>query len=223
MREDNERRCDVPGCGRAHKSRGYCATHYAQWFRNAPIRAEIRMRDSSPPLECTEPGCSHPPQGRGLCQMHYMRFLRHGHTKDTDCTRERKTCGIEGCDNHFYAKGMCHLHYMRKRKLAEKFDMTPAQFDEMLAAQGGGCAICKGVTTRTNWRSGKPDALVVDHDHETGATRGVLCSACNRAIGMLGDDPARLRAAADYLDRHASRADSIAIILGAAKPPDRLN
>jgi hypothetical protein len=51
------------------------------------------------------------------------------------------------------------------------------------------CAIC-----------GASDQLVGDHDHDTGAARGILCRNCNLAIGNMGDDPARLRAAARYLE-----------------------
>lgn len=45
------------------------------------------------------------------------------------------------------------------------------------------------------------DRLVVDHDHETMKIRGVLCHWCNVALGMTKDDPDRLRALADYLER----------------------
>ena len=55
------------------------------------------------------------------------------------------------------------------------------------------CAMCGGTPTRAEgWH--------VDHDHETGGIRGVLCSRCNHAIGLLDEDPQRLRAAADYLE-----------------------
>lgn len=69
----------------------------------------------------------------------------------------------------------------------------------MLEAQGGVCAICKGPETKPNAKY-----LAVDHDHATGAVRGLLCNNCNRAIGLLGDDAERLIAGADYLRGEAS-------------------
>jgi hypothetical protein len=45
------------------------------------------------------------------------------------------------------------------------------------------------------------EALCVDHDHETGRIRGVLCRRCNRSIGQLGDTPEHLQRALDYLLR----------------------
>lgn len=65
----------------------------------------------------------------------------------------------------------------------------------MLRAQGGRCA--------TGHQGSEP--LVVDHDHETGRVRGLLCSGCNCGIGLLGDDPAVCRAAAAYLRRARNR------------------
>lgn len=79
--------------------------------------------------------------------------------------------------------------------LKRKFGITPEQYDEMLAAQGGVCALC-GRTPRDDI------SLHVDHDHRTGVIRKLLCFQCNNALGDLGDDPDLLRAAADYLDAH---------------------
>lgn len=64
----------------------------------------------------------------------------------------------------------------------------------LLWAQSGRCPIC------LDWFG---TALRVDHDHTTGRVRGLLDDACNMALGHMGDDPALLRAAADYLRRHA--------------------
>ena len=64
----------------------------------------------------------------------------------------------------------------------------------MLAEQGGLCAIC-----------GVAPAAHVDHDHETGAVRALLCFNCNGGLGQFKDDPAVLRAAAGYVEEHRRR------------------
>ena len=66
----------------------------------------------------------------------------------------------------------------------------------MLAAQGGGCAICGGQQTT----KGKNE-LSVDHCHTTGMVRGLLCNKCNQALGLSDDEPGRLRMMADYIER----------------------
>jgi hypothetical protein len=72
--------------------------------------------------------------------------------------------------------------------------VTPEQYDEMLSAQGGTCAICEQVD-----HLGR--RLAVDHDHETGEVRGLLCGRCNTMLGQMNDDPELLRRAASYLER----------------------
>ena len=76
-----------------------------------------------------------------------------------------------------------------------KFGITVEQYEEMLEAQGGGCAIC-GRAPRSDI------SLHVDHDHEGGEVRGLLCFPCNQALGLMGDEPSRCVAAATYLDAH---------------------
>ncbi len=73
------------------------------------------------------------------------------------------------------------------------YGLEPGQFDAMLAAQGGGCAICHEPA------SSDGRGLHVDHDHETGRVRGLLCNSCNHGLGKFRDDPALLRAAIKYL------------------------
>lgn len=83
----------------------------------------------------------------------------------------------------------------RRRHLADKYGITEHEYDDLLARQGGGCAICKAEVAQADGRR-----LAVDHCHETGQVRGLLCGNCNRAIGLFGDDPAVLRSAAKYLE-----------------------
>lgn len=198
--------CSVDGCSLPHKARGYCAVHYQQWMRGAPVVAEIRRRDRTPHEHCSEEGCVEPVKAKGLCDAHYARLLRYGHTRYRDRKRPPKECSVAGCDSHMYAGGLCNLHYMRKRTLRKEFGLTLAQFDAMLAAQDGRCAICGTTETRANWRSTKPEALAVDHDHATNAVRGLLCNSCNRGLGLFADSADRLHAAAAYLEHHAALA-----------------
>ncbi|WP_338703524.1 endonuclease VII domain-containing protein [Streptomyces sp. Q6] len=80
----------------------------------------------------------------------------------------------------------------RQGHLKRHYDLTEADRDEMIASQVGVCVICR-----------KAPAVHVDHCHETGRVRGVLCFNCNSAIGKLGDDPGAVRRAADYLEGNA--------------------
>jgi Recombination endonuclease VII len=88
---------------------------------------------------------------------------------------------------------------MRVITLAKTYGMTADEYDAMLAAQGGVCAICGKAERAPRIRATRQ--LSVDHDHKTGVVRGLLCSACNRAIGLIGDDMEVLRNALAYLVR----------------------
>lgn len=62
------------------------------------------------------------------------------------------------------------------------------------------CEICEKEETVT--RGGRIRRLTIDHNHETGQIRGVLCARCNTAIGLVFENPETLRAAADYIERY---------------------
>jgi hypothetical protein len=79
-----------------------------------------------------------------------------------------------------------------RRKTLGRHNLTVEDYQQMFSEQGGLCAIC-----------GNPPgerALCVDHDHVTGKVRGLLCDACNRALGVFQDDVALLLAATKYLE-----------------------
>ncbi|OMQ16050.1 hypothetical protein A7K94_0205190 [Modestobacter sp. VKM Ac-2676] len=83
----------------------------------------------------------------------------------------------------------------RTYHLKRRYGITAEQPEAMLVAQNGLCALC-----------GEAPAVHVDHDHSTGAVRDLLCFNCNGGLGQFRDDPDLLRAAAEYVERHAERA-----------------
>lgn len=74
----------------------------------------------------------------------------------------------------------------------------------MLEAQEGVCAICGKPETKPNAKY-----LAVDHNHETGVIRGLLCNNCNRALGLLGDNVETLQNAINYLLKHERNNNSM--------------
>jgi hypothetical protein len=84
--------------------------------------------------------------------------------------------------------------YRKLSHLARKYGMTQTDWDAMYAAQGGVCAICK-----VPGRVGKHGKLAVDHCHNTGRIRGLLCTPCNISIGILGETPEQWEVVHRYL------------------------
>lgn len=82
----------------------------------------------------------------------------------------------------------------KNRQLKHKYGITMDDYEALLAEQDCKCGVC-GVDLSTVKRS------CIDHSHTTGKVRGVLCGHCNLGIGHLRDDPERLRAAIEYLER----------------------
>lgn len=83
-----------------------------------------------------------------------------------------------------------HYHKHLKRK----YGMDPETFYEMLAAQGGRCAICRSRHANTQKKR-----LNVDHCHETGQIRGLLCDGCNNGLGHFKDNIDSILRAVSYL------------------------
>ena len=78
---------------------------------------------------------------------------------------------------------------------------SPEEMERFAADHGDLCDVC-GEPDTTHRKATWTQGLTFDHDHVTGARRGMLCSSCNLGLGNFGDDPERLRAAADYIERH---------------------
>lgn len=88
-----------------------------------------------------------------------------------------------------------YVERSRWKHLTAKYGVTRERYEAMLVAQGGRCAICAGS------EPGGKGKWHVDHNHATGAVRGLLCLRCNAGLGLFGDDTERLAAAIAYLSQ----------------------
>lgn len=86
-------------------------------------------------------------------------------------------------------------------KIVMSHGLTLDEYRALLDAQGHRCAVC-GRGDESWWtarRDTNRDGWHIDHDHETGKVRGILCPSCNLMLGYAKDNPVTLRAAIDYL------------------------
>lgn len=95
------------------------------------------------------------------------------------------------------------LQYRRKY-IEREFGIKYEQYDQMLEEQKGVCAICGCSETKPNAKY-----LAVDHNHETGIVRGLLCNNCNRALGLLKDNKEILQNAIKYLEKYERSNSSV--------------
>ncbi len=84
-----------------------------------------------------------------------------------------------------------------------RFGITQEDYNEMFSRQNGVCAICG--QPETAMRKGKLIHLAIDHDHKTGTVRELLCSKCNKALGLLDEDEDRCRSMVAYIQKHKER------------------
>jgi hypothetical protein len=86
--------------------------------------------------------------------------------------------------------------WQRRNRRAKRLGLTIEEFETLEPPLS---LVCEGCGANVSDVTGR--RLPADHDHETELLRGVLCSKCNQALGMLNDDPSLLRRLADYLER----------------------
>lgn len=88
--------------------------------------------------------------------------------------------------------------YEKKRGWLRNYGITIEEYEETLILQGRCCKICK------QHESGFKKSLAVDHDHKTGKVRGLLCSNCNTALGLLKENLDLFENAVRYLKEHSA-------------------
>lgn len=89
--------------------------------------------------------------------------------------------------------------YSRKSRLKRIYGITEEDVSLMRVLQNNRCAICRVEFSDRAWGA---TAMQIDHDHETGKFRALLCTKCNRGLGLFDDDVARFASAISYLTLH---------------------
>ena len=157
-------------------------------LRRLATMAIVRPNSSS----CNCPACCNPMDPRGqqwyYC-AHCNQMRRERTPRPAYINRSGRTCYVLTHDEK------------RDQNYRKNYGITLVQYNEMLEAQGGRCAACRQKETTCDPRTKMLKNLCVDHDHDTGKVRGLLCSGCNSALGHLKESPARTRGILAYIKR----------------------
>lgn len=211
--------CSVEGCGRPSFVGGHCQTHHKRIQRYGSLEADKRAHDRGARRR-------HPLYGHWRQHSRYQTLCREWHDDFWVMVAE---VGERPSPAHVLRRfdverpiGPGNWHWMgtiptpateaeyqreyRKRnpdavrgyRLKRQYGITVADYNRMFEKQGGVCAICKKPESARG-NHGTARELAVDHCHDTGKVRGLLCTGCNTAIGKLRVSDDTLRNASAYL------------------------
>lgn len=174
--------CSLDFCGRPTRSTYFklCSGHQTQKQRGKAF-TPIKERKNNYAVDGMK-NCPMCDQSKSTGSFHNNKS-----TADGLCTY-CKPCSSQ------YEKDRWHLRkpVSQARYYKQTYNLTPTDVESLLASQGGVCAIC----------SEEPKRAVVDHCHDSGKVRGILCDTCNRSLGLLKDNVEVLMSAAAYLIQH---------------------
>lgn len=170
---------------------------------------------SIPPITCRTPVAPTDNFGNGRASVLMMRNRKRKEKKCSICKRRKPLTDFHNRSRNRIGKAAdcksCHNARAQKwrRKnpdtawkiamrhhLWKKYRITLERYREMLSKQEERCAICKRFPEECGQK-----VLCVDHDHETGTVRGLLCGPCNTLLGRAQDNSKILRNAAVYLEK----------------------
>ena len=171
--------CRIDGCESAVKATGLCNAHYLKARKSSPRQSGARHALSGIDTSTREATCA-------VCGRVPVWIRASGRAECSVAKRDRKREARRGDAERGRRRGSNRLSRLR-----EKYGLSPEDVAALEAQAGGRCLICD--------RDFGDRAYHVDHCHDTGAVRGLLCSHCNVGLGFFGDDPARLMSAHLYL------------------------
>jgi hypothetical protein len=215
--------CTVPNCNNPQKtlSSGYCGKHESRIRAHASVDAlrpnDWGAREKHPLYKLW---VWHKRAKNGMCdawRTDFWAFVSTVGDRPEGNTLRRLDATKPLGEHNWYWKEPIEAkdaaEYQREWRnnnpekaknsdLKKMYGITLQEYEALLEQQKDVCAICKGKET-TKSRDGVPRRMPVDHCHVTGRIRGLLCTQCNRGLGMFGDNSDRLIAAAQYLAKYA--------------------
>lgn len=197
----NSGRCHFAGCEREAFAKNLCGLHYSK--ARHPLWNVWKLLGSRHRGQLPEDWCrfdnflrdvgERPSDLHRLMRKDASRPFSAGNVEwHAPVIKDAKRGGAVAADRP---------KYFREWHLSKRFGMSLADYMAMHTAQDGKCAICTGVETVTD-RMGRIKPLAVDHDHRTGAVRGLACNRCNHILGLAADSIPILQAAIAYLQSH---------------------
>lgn len=216
--------CSIGGCDDLSVAKELCSHHYYMLrYYGDPLHVVVPKKSGVPcaAIDCDEPVTRY--TGAGLCNRHYQIQKWRGDANWQPPERNCRICGTRFRppykNGHQYVvlcSRPCQIAQIkitrknsvpkepektradsRAASIRTRFRITLAEYDELVV--GAACGICGDLADADN-----PENIVLDHDHATGTIREPLCRKCNWGLGMFNDDPIRMRAAADYIEKHAA-------------------
>ena len=159
-----------------------------QKFGRLTVLSRVGTRGTQPTWLC-DCECGNTKEIRGDA-------LKSGRTRSCGCFQKEELSNRQTVHGLEYGSEEHKLH-VRNLNMQHKYGITLDDFNKLVEEQGGVCAICE--TSLDDLEH----TAHLDHCHETGKVRGVLCKKCNTGLGMFDDDISRITQAAAYLNRRA--------------------
>jgi hypothetical protein len=222
--------CEIAGCPNLARVRkgGLCSAHYERLRRTGDVMADRPVKQHR--SACTAHGCERRHYANGYCTLHGDRLRRTGRVDAGTPSRIlRKILVNESghrfcycCERWLTEEAFTQTNVCSRCRQTMNFGLSSVEWDDLFDSQGKRCAAC-GVDDpgMQGWHT--------DHDHRCCPTsratcgrclRGILCGSCNTAIGLLKDDPVRLRRAAAYLESYSGVGFDEAAQPEGTRPPE---
>lgn len=217
--------CSVDGCDKKVLARGWCDLHYERWKRNGHLE-DTRpkgwgAKEKHPLYNSWHYAKRYHP---GVCKKwnDFWKFVEEVGCRPTPAhVLRRKKLGKKMSPNNYEwveksiimegkNKREKKADFQRKRRLLKpedtrrydvwrRYNISYSQYLDLLEKQDHKCAVCGKQESGLKKHSNKKRDLAVDHDHNTGMVRGLLCSRCNTGLGLFNDSTETLKQAIRYL------------------------